>query len=444
MPWLLKASCSNRSTRATAFVASAPAPQVESVSSVKVAASWTASGPASNSRIAESLIVADPGALGEWSAVISRHYMKSESIATSARRRPLSIPRTSLGAVRGEPVELDAYHVLTMSHLIHDVTQTSDPGEAHEAVRRAYLPHRLELMQDSTPLQMRLDVYRFGSSTAGRLSYGRKVRVLTDDAQDYHINVPLRGRTVSRCGTFGPVQTSPTRAAVFIPGRPADIVWDGDCSQMCLMIPRATLEKELEQLLPRPPRTPIRFEGPLDLSTAPGQSWRDLLNVLDRECDAPSGLATHVLAGRRLEQLILDGLLLAHPHNYTEALEANARPALPRTVRRAMELLEEQPRREWTTSSLAAELFISVRSLQDGFRRHLGRPPMVYLREVRLGRVRDELLQADPDAATIGSIAVRWGFLHLGRFAALYRSTFDEYPSATLHRTTYPASLRGR
>jgi AraC-like DNA-binding protein len=41
------------------------------------------------------------------------------------------------------------------------------------------------------------------------------------------------------------------------------------------------------------------------------------------------------------------------------------------------------------------------------------------------------LRRAEPEENVI-SIASRWGFLHMGRFAAVYRKRFGEAPSETL------------
>ena len=38
---------------------------------------------------------------------------------------------------------------------------------------------------------------RLGALTAGRLTYGRPVRLRTADAEDLHVNLPLRGRASS-------------------------------------------------------------------------------------------------------------------------------------------------------------------------------------------------------------------------------------------------------
>jgi TolB-like protein len=59
--------------------------------------------------------------------------------------------------------------------------------------------------------------------------------------------------------------------------------------------------------------------------------------------------------------------------------------------------------------------------------------PMAFLRDLRLGRARQELLRAS-GGASVTDIARRSGFNHVGRFATQYRARYGESPSATLCR----------
>ena len=131
---------------------------------------------------------------------------------------------------------------------------------------------------------------------------------------------------------------------------------------------------------------------------------------------------------------MLDGLLLGPPHNYSAALTRAAHAGPRSAIQRAVDVMEDRPSEPWTTVRLAAEVHLSPRALQAGFRRHLATPPMAYLRDVRLRCARAALTSADPDVTTVRAVAASVGMWHRSRFAAAYREAFGEQPSDTLNR----------
>ncbi len=310
--------------------------------------------------------------------------------------------------------------------------RSTDPDEAQELVADVYLRNRVAV-SSGTGFDMALAATHVGDLTVGRLTYATSIRLTTEPAHNFHINIPTAGFARSRSGSADPAVTSPGSAAVFAPGREAEIIWSAGCTQLCLMAPRSLLDAELSELLGRSIHTPLEFDFRMDLATPAGRSWLGVLRVVAREFDDGPGLAAHPTAGRHLKRLLVDGLLLGHRHNYSEALDTGT--AAPRgAIAKAVDLLEDRPDEAWSSSVLAREVHLSVRSLQEGFKRHVGTPPMAYLRRVRLHRVRDDLESAVPGSTTVESIAARWGIVHMGRFAAAYRTTFGEPPSATLRR----------
>ena len=314
----------------------------------------------------------------------------------------------------------------------HPVARAHDADEAHEAVSRLYLPHRMEVLERKPRFAMRLNAIRIGAVTAGYLRYGSDVRLFTEHANDFHINIPVTGTCEQRCGSAEPFRSGPDRAALFLPGYPADLRWRADCAQLCLMIDRREVELELERRLGRPLGRPVRFANAIDLRTPVMQSWLAVLDLVEREAARPDGIAQHPLGAAHLQGLVIAGLLLAQPHNYSELLAATARPAPSKAVRRAVELIEADPGRPWSAALLAAEVAVSLRTLQEGFQRSYELSPMAYLREVRLNRVHDELCSGAPETVTITATAARWGFFHPGRFAAAYQRKFGRLPSETL------------
>jgi AraC-like DNA-binding protein len=317
--------------------------------------------------------------------------------------------------------------------LPHTRRTTDDRDEAERVISELYLPNRLELAKGSSALGMEVTVLRLGSLTAGRLTYGRDVRLRTADAENFHVNIPLRGRATSRSGSREPVTTGPGDCLVFSPGAPADIVWTADCEQLCLMIERPRLEAELEHLLGQPLGRRLVFDFSTNLRSPMGRRWRTMLELLLHELDQPTAVTRSSRMARHVEGLVIDGLLLGQPHSHSD-LAIRERPAgMSTAISRAVEMLEERPSHPWTTIRLAAEVHLSVRALQAGFARDLGTPPMTYLRQVRLRRAHEVLSAAEPGATSVREVAHALGMLHKSRFAAAYRDAFGEAPSETLN-----------
>lgn len=116
-----------------------------------------------------------------------------------------------------------------------------------------------------------------------------------------------------------------------------------------------------------------------------------------------------------------------------DAGTTDSRDAHPAALRRAIAFIEDNADLDLTPAQVAGWAHISVRSLQLAFRRHLDTTPMTYLRDVRMARVRRELVEGDGSAG-VAEIATRWGFLHQGHFGQAYRRAYGETPGTTLRR----------
>jgi hypothetical protein len=141
------------------------------------------------------------------------------------------------------------------------------------------------------------------------------------------------------------------------------------------MFPGHVLQRELEAMLDRPLAASIAFAPAMDVTSEAGRAWVDTLRLIERQASYAHGLLAHPLAAAHLERLLVAGLLLAQPHNYTDTLSGPRQPAAPPAVRQAIELIRGHPEQPWTTAALARRVAVSARSLQDGFARSVGIPP---------------------------------------------------------------------
>jgi AraC-like DNA-binding protein len=178
----------------------------------------------------------------------------------------------------------------------------------------------------------------------------------------------------------------------------------------------------------------IDFQPTLSTVTGPGRNWKDMLLLFHPQLFDPGSLLNRPMIAAPLVDSLIRGLLLAADHPHRTALLSEASDLPSRVVRDAVDIIEAEPDSALTVSSLASRTNISVRALQEGFRRHVGMSPMAYLREVRLRRTHETLLRSDMSAATVASVAHSWGFNHLGRFAAAYWARYQEAPATTLRR----------
>lgn len=89
----------------------------------------------------------------------------------------------------------------------------------------------------------------------------------------------------------------------------------------------------------------------------------------------------------------------------------------------------------WTIGDLCASLHISRRTLNHAFKQVLNTTPVIYMRNIRLHKVRAELQQTPDKVMSIAHVATRWGFWHMSLFSRYYRELFGECPSDTLDRS---------
>lgn len=151
------------------------------------------------------------------------------------------------------------------------------------------------------------------------------------------------------------------------------------------------------------------------------------LQLMQRVADDPALLAD-AQAALQLRDAILVEWLAAIPERVDWA-DLKTVQARQRVVQRACDQVLARPEQPVTLLDLCRAVGASPRKLDYCFRDVLGHSPAKYLRALRLNAVRRELKRSA--GATVLDVAARWGFWHMGAFAADYKRQFGELPSAT-------------
>ncbi|UWP85238.1 AraC family transcriptional regulator [Dactylosporangium fulvum] len=314
----------------------------------------------------------------------------------------------------------------------HVVVCSTDSDDVSGQFARELPAHRLEGNTEDLRLNARLHAVRLPHIVALYLAYGCEVRSSYDHtATSVWIQMPVSGSLRMQVSDTEFVCTTGQASVTSASGRVA-MTWSHDCATLAFRIERRALEDELESLIDGPVEQPLRFEPVMDLASERVRSWFAIATSFTEELNAGSGLLEHPRVVTHAERLLLRGLLLSQPHSYSALLRDELPESTPWHVRAAVRLLEDRPEHSYTAVSLARDVGVGARALQDGFRQYVHASPMQFLRGARLNRVRADLLATTPATTTVADIAHRWGFAHLGRFAQYYRARYGESPSDTL------------
>jgi AraC-like DNA-binding protein len=312
-----------------------------------------------------------------------------------------------------------------------------------EHLRAAFPFHEsVGLVNDHTRFSLTQRVGQLGPLTVLDLAFGTDTWIRCLDERPYYtVSVPVAG-LVELSHRQSSITVGPGRAAVCLPeGELLVPRWEGGGRTITLRIDRNVVEDALSDALGRQMTSQIAFRLSVATTQGTARSWVQMVLMLNRELfKADNALCQPLVAAPFVESLV-HALLLATDHPYRECLEAEAKHAAPQTIRTAVDIIEAEPHLPLRVSSLAARSHVSARALQQGFQRHMGVSPMNYLRQVRLRRAHQDLLESDPSSETVESIASRWGFTNPGRFAAAHAARYGENPAQTLRRSRYPRAF---
>jgi len=176
----------------------------------------------------------------------------------------------------------------------------------------------------------------------------------------------------------------------------------------------------------------FRFDARLDLSTPGGLHMRDTVHYVANALDGPLCNLDNPIVLAGFKDILLTNILTLLPNTYADLLQQKpSSAAVPYYVKRARDFIHAHAHTSITLEKLARHAGCGYRTLQSAFNDAYGMAPMAYVKSVRLTYVYNDLLNAE-DGATVFSVALKWGFTHMGRFAQSYAKRFGVLPSETL------------
>jgi len=200
-----------------------------------------------------------------------------------------------------------------------------------------------------------------------------------------------------------------------------------------LPLPIATLKQHARMLIGEAADwVDFQFDGRLDLSASGGRHVRDTMYYVANALDGPLRNLDNSIVLDGFKDLLLSNILTLLPNSHSELLQGQPKSgAVPYYVKRARDYIHAHAQDSITLEDLARYAGCGYRTLQVAFNDVHGMSPMAYVKTVRLSRVHKDLLCAG-DGVTVRDVALKWGFVHMGRFAQIYTQQFGVTPSQTL------------
>lgn len=226
-------------------------------------------------------------------------------------------------------------------------------------------------------------------------------------------------------------RVSPKNAIMQATGGEWDICFEDRLDYVCAAFDREALICSIEQLTGN--EIPVNWLSSKACSTSSTQLQRyarGISTILQRVFLHPNLLSTPS-AERMLSSEISMLAINALKFTTLDKQSVKPQPKRIRGVQRVIDYLTVHSRQLPTIADLCKIAGLSERSLEYGFQEYLGVTPVRYLRIVRLNGVKRDLMSSYSDNVKIVDIALKWGFVELGRFAGEYRQLFGELPSET-------------
>lgn len=328
---------------------------------------------------------------------------------------------------------LDAYGKV---HDKHEVLKSNNFDEIRNWSDKIYMPYEVTAKRKFIRPNCSLHAINIGSMILSRFSYGIPVH-LDDFGMDAGVGVvltTLKGSAQHSINQYETVDTGVGDSFV-VDNSHTNYYANFDSEHLQLNI--TFTHKYIASLY-------LKLTGcsaPQDLWQSKvkfnnSPSWVTLLRYIASMSALYQPEMEAGLLGKHLEETIGTNLLLQWANASGFDLNNAAHQVIPGSVIKAEKYIEENAIDIPTTTEIAAAAGVSVRSLQNGFKKYRNTTPNKYLMDKRLQGARAEILASGSNIA-ICEVAYAWGFLNLGRFSYLYRRKFGELPSETRSKVSF-------
>lgn len=212
---------------------------------------------------------------------------------------------------------------------------------------------------------------------------------------------------------------------MLLPPGPTRLKASRDARKIALAIPRILCLPLIDVGKDDPELFFRRFDATVNIAERGVRTIHRMAALLLESGEHP--FADSPLGASLFQEALITAFIQSWPKSTQKTMIHTARP---RNLKRALDWIQIHLGDEFTVLDIAKNAGQSVRSLQLSFQQNMGMNPLNYVQRLRLQQIHHDLLHGDVDE-NISDIAARWGFSHMGYFAARYRALYGVSPSST-------------
>lgn len=260
--------------------------------------------------------------------------------------------------------------------------------------------------------------------------YATDIRVDGEGLARLCLVLTTRGALQMSLGGLGPLLGDIEHGLVYDGRQQRRFQTRDDTARLLMWIDASRLERALIARMDEPLHEALAFHGQIDWRSASSAVVRRAIGYFVSELNDQQGLASVPAALESFTDGLVQLMLSALPHNYSDRLTRRVAAPVPAHLRRALAFMHASADKPVTMADVAAAAGCGTRTLLNVFRRFRETTPLAAMHDIRLQHARAALLD-NPDGASTREIARRFGFTNLSRFTAAYGKRFGQTPGET-------------
>ncbi|KXO06844.1 AraC family transcriptional regulator [Marinobacter excellens] len=299
------------------------------------------------------------------------------------------------------------------------------PEAVSEFVNQKVGRHTLEVIKCDAA-RSRLGFKEFSGLGLTSISYGSEVRVKSPELESvFHLQIITRGTCYVSFGYEG-VLLGVGDAIMLNPFELIILEYSSDCEKLIVNIPESSIQTTVLSELGCLPKPGVRFaRRPVNLLRFPS-----LVKLFEAVLLEAGGCDAEIFGAFDFyKEVVINKILCTFDNNVP--IEKNLNRPHPQ-IEEISRYIEKNIKKDITIDELSKISNLSVRSIYSLFSKTLSTTPKNYIKNQKLNRVREDLLNGS--VRNVTEVALDYGFSHLGRLSSDYKRLFGESPSKTLRK----------